>query len=73
MQSPHCPLFFFSKQLEMVGKNDLFFVEPIAIAWILLPKITFEEFTVGLLFHVIVITQQNSILKNYNNLHDHQI
>ena len=27
---------------------------------------------VGLLFHVIVITQRNSILKFYNNLQDHQ-
>ena len=27
---------------------------------------------VRLLFHVIVITQQNSILKLYNNLQDHQ-
>ena len=27
---------------------------------------------VGLLFHVIVIMQRNSILKNYNNLQDHQ-
>ena len=27
---------------------------------------------VGLLFHVIVITQRNSILKNYNYLQDHQ-
>ena len=27
---------------------------------------------VGLLFHVIVITQRNSILKIYNNLQDHQ-
>ena len=35
------------------------------------PNVNYVD-SIGLLFHVIVITQRNSILKNYNNLQDHQ-
>ena len=35
-------------------------------------NICFKVVNVGMLFHVIVITQRNSILKFYNNLQDHQ-
>lgn len=31
-----------------------------------------KEIDVGLLFHVLIITQRNSILKFYNHLQDHQ-